>query len=73
MYIGLYVKYLLFSSEFSETNFPNRFSKNTQISNLIKLCSVSAEMFHAGGRTAEPTQLIAVFEILRTRLKTAVI
>jgi hypothetical protein len=32
-------------------NFLDRFSKNTQISNLIKIRPVGAELFHADGRT----------------------
>jgi predicted transcriptional regulator len=32
-------------------NFLNRFSKNTQISNLIKIRPLGAELFHADGRT----------------------
>jgi hypothetical protein len=29
----------------------DRFSKNTEVSNFIKICSVGAEMFDADGRT----------------------
>jgi hypothetical protein len=32
-------------------NFPNRFSKNTQMSNFMKICLVGTELFHADGRT----------------------
>jgi len=31
--------------------FPDSFSKNTQISNLIKILLVAAELFHVDGRT----------------------
>ena len=46
-------------------NFPNRISKNTQISNLVKICPVGAELFHAGGRTDGQS----LFVILETRLR----
>ena len=47
MCVGLHVK-----SEFNETsNFLGRFSKNTQISNFIKILPVGAELFHVKGRT----------------------
>jgi len=32
-------------------NFLDRFSKNTQISNFVKIRSVGAELIHADGRT----------------------
>jgi hypothetical protein len=38
----------------------NRFSKNLQISNFIKILPVGAELFHADGRT-ETTNLIVAF------------
>jgi len=41
-------------------NFHKRFSKNTQIPNLIKIRSVGAEMFHADGQT-DVTKLIVAF------------
>jgi len=71
MCVGLYVKYLLFSSILVKLEF-SHFRKNTQISNFIKVLSVRDEMFHTGGRTTETTQLIVVFKILRTRLNTPV-
>ena len=60
MYIGLQVKYPLFLSGFNETLIVDRFSKNIQISNLMKICPVGAELLHAEGRT-DMTKLIVVF------------
>ena len=52
MFIGLYVKYALFMSDFNETlNFLDRCSKNTQILSLMKICPVGVELLHADGRT----------------------
>jgi hypothetical protein len=46
--IGLYLIYLLFFSDFNEICiFPNRFLKNTQISNFMKIYPVAANLFHA--------------------------
>ena len=45
-------------------NFHNRFSKNTQLSNVLKIRPVGAEVFHAGRRTDGQTdmeKLIAAF------------
>jgi hypothetical protein len=41
-------------------NFLDRFSRNTQISDLMKIRPVSAELFHADGRT-DMTMLIVAF------------
>jgi hypothetical protein len=38
----------------------DRFSKNTQISNFMKMRPVGAELFHADGRT-DMTKLTAAF------------
>jgi hypothetical protein len=41
----------LFFSDFKETcNFHNKFWKNTQISNFIKMRPMGAELFHVDGR-----------------------
>jgi len=48
--IGLHVSYSLFLSYFQEMNFFDRFSKNTQMSNFIKILPVGTELFPADGR-----------------------
>jgi len=49
MYIGLYVNYRLFVSDFNETRFfLDRFSKNTLIPNFMKIRPVGAEIFPCG-------------------------
>ena len=48
----LHVKYTLFLWDFKDTSiFTTDFRKTTQISNLIKIRSVGAELFHADGRS----------------------
>jgi hypothetical protein len=60
MHERLHVKYTLFFSSFNEIfNFLNRFSKNMQISNLMKICSVGAELFHADRRTDMTKPIVA--------------
>jgi hypothetical protein len=65
---------------YCDLNFLDRFSKNTQISNLIQIRPVGAELFHEDGwtdgqidgqteRQTNMTQLIVAFTILRTRQK----
>jgi len=51
MYIGLQVTYHLFLSDLMKLDFMERLSKNTQISNFMKIRPVGAELFHADGRT----------------------
>jgi hypothetical protein len=57
-----HLKYPLFFSDFNENRIHSKdFRKiHTQISNLIKICPVEAELFQANGRT-ETTKLIADF------------
>jgi hypothetical protein len=51
MYIGLHVKYRLLLSDLKKNfNFVDTVSKNTQISNLIKLHPVGAGLLHTDGR-----------------------
>jgi hypothetical protein len=54
MYIGRYVKHPLFLSGFNELNFLDKFSKNTRISNFIKIRLVGAEVFHTDIQTDRP-------------------
>jgi hypothetical protein len=45
-------------------DFLDRFSKNTQVSNFIKILPLGAELFHADGRTnvqTDMTKLIVAF------------
>jgi hypothetical protein len=61
MYIRLHEKYPLFLYDFSETLiFIDRFSKNPQMSNFMKIVLLGAELFHADGRT-DVTKLIVAF------------
>jgi len=41
-------------------NFIDRVSKNIQLSNFMSICTMGAELFHAGGQT-EVTKLIVAF------------
>jgi len=50
MYIGIHVTYPVFLSDVKKTEFSQQILKNTQISNLMKLRPVAAEVFHADGR-----------------------
>ena len=68
MYIGLNVKYLSFLSDFNECQFFERFSKNTQVLNFIKLHPVVAELFHADGQT-DMTKPIVAFSNFAKALK----
>jgi hypothetical protein len=49
-------------------SFLDRFSKNEQISNLMKIRPVGDELFHAEALT-DIKKLLVAFAILRTRLK----
>jgi hypothetical protein len=56
MKIGLYSKYTLILSDFNETRiFWDRFWKNTQILNFMKIFPVGAELFHLARETGGQT------------------
>jgi len=56
-----------FLSDFNETlNFLDRFSKNPQITNFMKISLVGAELFHTDRHNEDNSRF---FTILRTRLK----
>ena len=65
MYSTRYSCSILMKLEFSR-----QFSKNTEISNFMKIRPVGAELFHADRRTDEQTRRSeqSLFAILRTRL-----
>jgi len=50
MCIGLHATYRYSCQMLGDLIFLDGFSKNTQISNLMKLRQVAAEMFHADGQ-----------------------
>ena len=71
MCVGFHVKYLLLLSDFNENwTFSTDFSTNIQISNLIKIRSIWAEMAHADGRT-DMTKLMLVFRNFANASKNA--
>jgi len=56
------MKYLLFLSDYNETcNCLDRFSKNPQISNVLKICPAGAELFHADRQYDEANSRFSQF------------
>jgi len=51
MYLGLFVKYVLFFRCLLNSNFLERFSGNIQSSDFVKIRRVGTELFHADGQT----------------------
>ena len=73
MYLSLHVKYLLVLSDFNAIwNFLDRFSKNGQTSNFMKVRPVGAELFHADGQT-DMTKLIVALRNFANETKNQVI
>ena len=54
MYIVLHLEYPIFMAGFYETKFLDRFSKNTEKSNM-KIRQVGAELFYSDGWTDRQT------------------
>jgi hypothetical protein len=55
MFIGLRVTYRFACRISTKLKFLGRFSKNTQMSHVMKIRLVVAELFHADGRTDRQT------------------
>ena len=69
MYIGLHTNCPLLLSDFNETlNFLDRCSKNTQISNFMKICPLVAELFQKDVQT-DMTKLTGAFRNFTNALK----
>ena len=72
MCIDLLVKYLLCLPDFNQTCiFLTHFQKNHQMSNLMKIHPVGAEMLHVDAPTDKHTTKLSLFAILQTHLKKA--
>ena len=65
MYIGLHVKYPLFSSDLKKkaSIFSTAFRKNAQISNFMKIRPMGAELFHVDTRTGMTKLILAINQL----------
>jgi len=61
MCVSPYVQDPLFLSDFLNLNYVDRLSKNTQISNFMKIPPVMADMFHEDGRIDGQTDITKLF------------
>jgi len=60
MYMGHHVRHPPFSWEFNENlNFLDKFSKNTQIPNFMKIRPMGAKLFQTDGLTGTTKQTVA--------------
>jgi len=58
MHFGLQVKYHYSCQILMKLEFYDRFFKNMQIPNLLKICTVKAELFHMDGWMDRQTDMI---------------
>jgi hypothetical protein len=66
IFIVLHVTYSLFLYDFNKTGiFSTVISKNTQISNLIKIRPVGAELFHVDTWTDRRTEMMKLTVVFR--------
>jgi len=63
MYTGLHVKYPLFLSDLIQIKFSQKIFEKTQITKIMKIHLVGAELFHANkpDRPKDMTKLIVAF------------
>jgi hypothetical protein len=60
-YICHHVKYLLSLPDFNTTfKFLDRFLKNTQLPNFMKICPARAEFYHADGQVEMTKSLFVI-------------
>ena len=72
MFAGLHVKYKLFSSDFKETTFLEKFSKNSETSSFLKSFHEELNCSMATDRQTDDSdmiKLIIAFRIFSTPLK----
>ena len=72
IWIALHVKYRLFLSDFNESwTFSSDFSKNTQISSLIEIHPVGAELFHVDRKRDRQTDMMKLIVAFHSSAKSA--